>query len=488
MLFFLTIAIIFIIGTFLLLKTKKFERHFILFLIKTKFFLSLIEGIAGISHRLWKLFADFAIIFSFSGLGAAYLSKYRNFSRNLDVILFILGSFLIFSFFSSETSILILFLFICLIFLAIILEKIKNQKIDFLVFSLVISLIWLKIFSILMQIGITGNISSSLVLMLIVLTAGIFGIPGLLILSFLYQSYLIVFQNLNVPGISPFIPATEGGEVGLAAPGTGVFIPIWYALIAIIIAIIFHEFAHGILARVHNIKLKSTGILTLGIFPIGAFVEPDEEELEKKESLEKMRVFSVGSFSNFIVAIISFFLLLFSSLILGPLIGDGITVIETHEDYPAHEVLNRGAVIYEVNSISTQKVNEFKDAMKKVKPGEEVALKTNAGEINLTSVKNPNKPNEAYIGIVLMQHIPNYISQTLFWIFFINLSISLVNLLPIIPLDGGRMLKELVLAFNLREVTTSRILYGVITFLLLLIIINIFPLFGMAFDFLVKLF
>ena len=228
-------------------------------------------------------------------------------------------------------------------------------------------------------------------------------------------------------------------------------------------------------------------MLLLGIIPIGAFVEPDEEELKKRESLEKMRIFSVGSFSNFLIAIISFGLLLFSPLIMSPYLSDGILIVNTQKGYPAFDVLKAQTIIYEVNFQPTRNLNEFRKAMSKIKPGEKIKLKTNAGRIDLTTVENPNKPGEAYMGIGLIPHLPGYIPQLLFWIFFINFSISLVNLLPIIPLDGGRMLKELIWSFNWKEKGRDKMFYGVITFILILLIINIWPLFKMLGDFLVKL-
>jgi membrane-associated protease RseP (regulator of RpoE activity) len=479
---------VFILGTIALARTKKFERHFILFLIRTKIFLSIIDKIAGISHWFWKFFADVAIVFSFSGLGVTYLSKYRNLSKNLDIILLISGLLgIVFFSIHFKNVVLFLLLFVGLCSLIVFLRKIKNPYFDFIISSLILSYLWFIIFSLLVTVGLIGEIFDSFILLFISCIAGIFGIPGLVILSFLYQGYLILFQSLNVPGVSPFIPATKEGKVGLVAPGTGIFIPIWYALLGIIITVIFHEFAHGILARVHKINLKSTGIVTLGILPIGAFVEPDEKELDKGGSLEKMRVFSVGSFSNFIIAIISFSLLLFSPLILGQYISDGITVIDTQEGYPAFNVLQRGMVIYSINEKLTRNVDEFKNVISEIKPNEEITLKTNSGEIKMKTSSNPSKPDEAYIGIILTHHMPSFIHRSLFWIFFINLSISLVNLLPVIPLDGGRMLKELILIFNFKKVTTSRIFYGVITFILLLIIINIFPLFNMLVNFLTGL-
>ncbi len=481
----LIFLLIFAIGTLILAKFTKLERHFIVFLVRTKFFLNLIEKIAKLAPGLWKFLADLAIIFSFAGLGAAYLSKHRKESRNLDIILIGVGSLFILPLALSGKPITFL-LFIPLILVTRLLHKIKNQKLDFIVFSLIISLGWLKFFSGLM-IGLLGEISNPLVLNFVALVGGIFGIPGLVILSFLYQGYLIIFQNLNVPGVSPFLPATKEGEIGMAAPGTGIFIPLWCFLIAIIVTIIPHEFSHGILARVHNLKLKSTGLLLLGIIPVGAFVEPDEKEFKKRKGLEKMRILAVGSFSNFIVATIFFGLLLVSPLVMSPYLSDGILIIETQEGYPAFDVLSRDDVIYEINSQPTRNLDEFKEVMLEIEPREKIWLKTNKGEINLTAVESPHDPKGAYLGIILIPHLPGFIQQLLFWIFFINFSIALVNLLPIIPLDGGKMLEELVGSFNLKEKIKKKVIYLVVTFILGLVVINMLPLLNMLAEFLAAL-
>lgn len=479
-LFWFVFISIFVVGTIILAATKKFERHFIFFLIRTKLFLNFIDKIARIFPKLWKFIADLAIIFSFSGIGAAYLSKYRYYGKNLDFIFFLIGFFVIF--FSSENLIFFSLSFLSLILLTLTLRKIKKVEIDFLVFSSIISLFWLKVFLELTKIGLLAILDKNLLILLSFL-AGIFGIPGLLILIFIYQGYLILFQNFNIPSVSPFIPATKGGEIGISAPGTGIFIPIWYAFVAIVITIISHEFAHGIIAKAHNIKLKSTGILTFGILPLGAFVEPDEKELEMRESLERMRIFSVGSFANFIVGLIFFIMLMFSSILFSQF-SDGITVVDTQKGYPAFNVLKRGMVISEINSEPTKKLEEFVNAMKKVKPNEEIKIKINTGEIiKLKTMSNPNKIDEAYLGIILVPHIPDFILETLFWIFFINLNIALANLLPIIPLDGGRMLKEIIFEFEFRKFIAEKIVYGVLAIILVLLIINMFPLFNIIVNF-----
>jgi membrane-associated protease RseP (regulator of RpoE activity) len=88
--------------------------------------------------------------------------------------------------------------------------------------------------------------------------------------------------------------------------------------VGIIVAVIIHELGHAILTRVEGLTLKSMGVL-LALVPIGAFAEPDEEELfgvrkPSKEGepprlppkkiagpKERLRILSAGVAGNFAV-------------------------------------------------------------------------------------------------------------------------------------------------------------------------------------------
>ena len=69
-------------------------------------------------------------------------------------------------------------------------------------------------------------------------------------------------SNLLIPGLNPYLPIADG----------------W---IALIIAMVVHEAGHGIVARVHGVKVESTGIVLLFILPIGAFVNIEKDELDR---------------------------------------------------------------------------------------------------------------------------------------------------------------------------------------------------------------
>ncbi len=121
----------------------------------------------------------------------------------------------------------------------------------------------------------------------------VFGLMAFMTGLLLWQSTMIV----TIPR-----EAALGPEYILGIPGLNPIIPIGYGVIALIVCIVIHEVAHGILARVHGMNIKTTGLLFL-VFPIGAFVEPDEEALSKASKKDRGDVYAVGSAANFIVAV-----------------------------------------------------------------------------------------------------------------------------------------------------------------------------------------
>ena len=120
-------AIIFFIGTYLLYRSKN-ERHFIIFLIRTKHFLNIINRLSRLSPRFWNFMGDLSIFISFSGLGAAYLSKYRRLNKNLSIILLLFGIIMIMLY---SSGILLVIMLILLAIGVVSLDKIKSPVADF---------------------------------------------------------------------------------------------------------------------------------------------------------------------------------------------------------------------------------------------------------------------------------------------------------------------------------------------------------------------
>ena len=110
---------------------------------------------------------------------------------------------------------------------------------------------------------------------------------------------------------SMFGKAGMGIEYALAIPGLNPVLPIVYGIIGLVFAMVIHEMAHGIQSRANDIKVNSSGIL-YGVVPLGAFVEPDEEETEKASRRARMHVYAAGITTNTFAAIIVFAIMAFS--------------------------------------------------------------------------------------------------------------------------------------------------------------------------------
>ena len=118
-----------------------------------------------------------------------------------------------------------------------------------------------------------------------------------------------ISQVIKVPPIAPLIPYFPK-LFGLQS----LFPPFYfiYFIVAILIVATVHEFSHGIFARKSNIKIKSTGFAFFKYFPafFGAFVEQDEQQMEKSKKFDQMSVLSAGVFANVVTAIL-FYVILF---------------------------------------------------------------------------------------------------------------------------------------------------------------------------------
>jgi len=147
------------------------------------------------------------------------------------------------------------------------------------------------------------------------------------------------------------IPAESapGLELMLGIPGVNPIIPLWYGILGLIVAIVIHEGAHGILTRVGNMEVRSMGLIFL-LVPLGAFVEPDEEALMKADKRRRMSVYAVGPATNIIVGLVC--ALLLSSMLIGSVepVRESPIVISLADDGPADRAgLRFGAQIVQLN-------------------------------------------------------------------------------------------------------------------------------------------
>ena len=157
------------------------------------------------------------------------------------------------------------------------------------------------------------------------------------------------------------IPAESapGLEMMLGIPGVNPIIPLWYGILGLLVAIVIHEVAHGILTRVGNMDIRSMGLLLL-IVPMGAFVEPDEEALVKTDKRRRMNVYAVGPATNIIVGLIC--ALIFSSAMMSSVepVQDNPIIVSVADDGPAEMAgLRFGAQIMQMDGTVIGTYDDF---------------------------------------------------------------------------------------------------------------------------------
>ena len=136
----------------------------------------------------------------------------------------------------------------------------------------------------------------------------------LMIMAMAFMFFLVINGAFTTFMVRPEPTELNEPRNWLLIPGLNTFIPMC-AWVGFVVAMIVHELSHGILSIVERIKVKSMGLLLL-LVPIGAFTEPDTEQLFGTASAhERTRILSAGVMGNFVVAIAAFlifFTILFS--------------------------------------------------------------------------------------------------------------------------------------------------------------------------------
>ena len=259
---------------------------------------------------------------------------------------------------------------------------------------------------------------------------------------------------LDTPTVSLIVPGVE-------VPGSPIFIPLLSGLIALATVLIVHEFSHGILSRVEKINIKSIGLLLFAIIP-GAFVEPDEEELNELSRPAKMRIYVAGSMANLTLAAIALIIMTVISSFIVPVVfeDEGVVVNRLTEDANAKNYMSEGMIIKSINNLTVTDIDSFQKAANTLKPNDTVNIHTDQGDYSFQLKTNPMNKSIGFMGIqvnanngiaddfdnqfytpLLWLLMP--LTDLLFWIYFLNFAIGTFNLLPMKPLDGGHLLENL---------------------------------------------
>jgi membrane-associated protease RseP (regulator of RpoE activity) len=288
---------------------------------------------------------------------------------------------------------------------------------------------------------------------------------GYCFIGFGFFGMIFISVNIIIMLIQLFISPREASQgVALVLPLTNIpgvgYLSFWHFIIAVFFTVLIHEFAHGIMARAHNVPVKASGLgvfsIILPLFPL-AFVEPEEKKLEKEKDIVQYSVFSAGPMINVCFAFLVLLLINFAVVPIEDKITHsvGFSFTDLMDNYSAQENgMEPGMIINNVNGVEVLTYQDFSEEIGTLKPGDNLSLGTLNSTFNIVTKPAPDDLNKGYIGILNIQNERrvnegyNYLGGFFFWIkglikwlFFINLAIGLMNLLPLMVTDGGRMLK-----------------------------------------------
>lgn len=127
----------------------------------------------------------------------------------------------------------------------------------------------------------------------------IFGEIGLWTCRFTSVIVLIIFLATFIGTmLNPSELESASPSELILIPGVSPTIPLGWGLAGLIIALVVHEYGHGIVTRAHGMRVRSFGVLLVGLLPIGAFAEPEGSELMRAPRRERQRVFAAGPAIN----------------------------------------------------------------------------------------------------------------------------------------------------------------------------------------------
>jgi len=332
-----------------------------------------------------------------------------------------------------------------------------------------------------------------------------------------YVSYIRTLSplgNIGIPGLNPYLPIVNG----------------W---IALFVAIIVHEGAHGVVARSLGLPVKSSGLILLLVLPIGAFVEVDEEALKATRSSYSGRVLAAGAGVNLVVAIVCLLLLFAAVGEMKPQV-DGIGIGSVNPGYPAAQAgIKPGDFITAVNGApidSSAVVNS--SSWYKIGTSINITVWRSGrtlqfnhvviGNVTVNDTRTGQLYQRPFLGIggidyatltgIVSTYTGSFFSRSLYfclptlpqcqgivpfsdttavfytsplgstfvpltdllyWLFFINLNLAIFNSLPIYPLDGGQAFRVAVKAAG-RDRLSEKSLMRIVSATSLLVVAVLF--------------
>ncbi len=314
--------------------------------------------------------------------------------------------------------------------------------------------------------------------------------------GFLMMGFAFWFLLDNISDY--FVEPSEFSELTVLIPGVTLTSPasITYFFLSIPIVLIIHEGAHGIVATLEKIKIK-TGGFAIFIALFAGFVEPDEDEFNNAKKISKLRVIGAGATSNVIFAFALGAILLtnplFAIILPEPLQGylyespDGVLVLSLIEGAGAENAgMQPNDIITGINGINVITPLDFQKV--NLTPGETVSVTILRGEQELqfpvVITPAPDDPERGLIGIMrdnsfAYKPVLNFIewnnpqlSMFLLWLWMISFFIRIINMLPLPILDGGKFIHSII-DKKISERGVNGVMWGIYAFTFVLFGLNI---------------
>ena len=284
--------------------------------------------------------------------------------------------------------------------------------------------------------------------------------------GFLMMGFAFWFLISNISNF--FVEPTEFAELTVLIPGVTLTSAsaILYFLLSIPIVLVVHEGAHGIVASLEKIKIK-TGGFAIFIALFAGFVEPDEKEFDNARKISKLRVIGAGATANVIFAFALGAILLtnplFALILPEPFLEwfydepDGVLILSIIEGSGAEKAgLQKNDVITGIEGVPIITPLDFQKV--DLKPGETVTVTVNRDgqqlEFPVEIMSSPDDPDKGLVGIMrdnaFYKPIYNFIewdpqvSMFLLWLWMISFFIGIINMLPLPILDGGKFIYTII--------------------------------------------
>jgi len=279
---------------------------------------------------------------------------------------------------------------------------------------------------------------------------GTIGIVVGLIAAVVGLAAIIWLTTLNQQAVSPVLPTVGGFEY----PAGVIGVPFWFWIVSIFVILTVHEPMHAIFARLAGVPVRSWGVMTFFVLPLGAFVDPDMKKVSRLSLSQKLRIFAGGSFGNFVTgAVVAVVLFVMASTMFVQ-----VFVQSTIPNTPAAEAGVEGKLL-SVNGIETRNVTELGMVLREVPAGSTVEVATESGTYQVVTAELPKGGEGSYLGLsfgtrmVVREAYSAWndviftLYQLFYWLFIFNVGIGIFNMLPMKPFDGGHMFEAIFARF-----------------------------------------